>query len=104
MRARPRSTAPALDLPPAPSEHRRVVPGQLTVTATGDHNERRLVLSGRLDESAQLVKQANGWAARRVILDTGELAFINSIGIREWMHFLAALTAGGSTLVHERCS
>lgn len=78
--------------------------GQLTVAATGDQSERRLVLRGRLDESAQLVKHAAGWIARRVILDTGELAFINSIGIREWMHFLAALTGGGATIVHERCS
>ncbi len=79
-------------------------PGPLTVTATGDQSERRLVLRGRLDEAVQLVPSVATWAARRVILDTGELTFINSIGIREWMHFLAGLTSAGATLIHERCS
>lgn len=79
-------------------------PGVLTVAATGDQTERRLVVRGRLDEAAQLVSQAAGWTARRVVIDTGELTFINSIGIREWMHFLAALTSGGATIIHERCS
>lgn len=76
----------------------------LTVAVTGDQDERRLTLRGRLDEATQLVAQVPGWTARRVILDTGELTFINSIGIREWMHFLAALTSAGATIVHERCS
>ena len=78
--------------------------GVLTVAVTGDQSERHLVLRGRLDEAAHLVAQVDAWAARRVILDTGELTFINSIGIREWMHFLAGLTRAGSTLYHERCS
>jgi hypothetical protein len=81
-----------------------VLPGQLTVAVTGDQDERRLVLRGRLDEAAQLVAQVDAWTARRVVLDTGELHFINSIGIREWMHFLAALAASGAVIVHERCS
>jgi hypothetical protein len=84
--------------------HRRVPPGVLTVAVTGDSTERRLVLRGRLDEAAQLVREVGAWTARRVIIDTGELTFINSIGIREWMHFLAALTSAGATVIHDRCS
>lgn len=76
----------------------------LSVTATGDASERRLVIRGRLDEAAHLVDHVDAWVARRVVIDTDGLTFINSIGIREWMHFLAALTAGGATLIHERCS
>lgn len=76
----------------------------LTVSVTGDASERRLVLRGRLDESALLVKNVPGWAARRVVVDTRDLAFINSIGIREWMHFLAALGQAGASVCHERCS
>ena len=29
---------------------------------------------------------------------------INSLGIREWMHFVAGLNSGGARLVHEKCS
>lgn len=78
--------------------------GQLSVSVSGNAEERRLAFRGRLDEAAQLVARAGEWTARRVVLDTGELDFINSIGIREWMHFLAALVRAGATLVHERCS
>lgn len=76
----------------------------VTVTASGDARARRLVLRGRLDESATLVSSAASWSAREVVLDTGDVAFVNSIGIREWMHFLAALTQGGASLIHERCA
>jgi hypothetical protein len=76
----------------------------LDVSVSGDASERRVVLRGRLDESVALVKQVTAWSARQVVLDTAELEFINSIGIREWMHFVAALVAGGAAVVHDRCS
>jgi len=81
-----------------------VPPGSLTVAVSGDPDQRRLVFRGRLDETVLLVSQVELWTARRVVLDTAELAFINSIGIREWMHFLAALTRSGAAVFHERCS
>ncbi|MBL8626868.1 MAG: hypothetical protein JNK64_36610 [Myxococcales bacterium] len=76
----------------------------LNVSVTGDATERRLVLQGRLDEAAPLVKHVPTWTARTVVIDSSEITFINSIGIREWMHFIAALTAAGAAVVHERCS
>ncbi|MEZ4402240.1 MAG: hypothetical protein R3B06_19605 [Kofleriaceae bacterium] len=76
----------------------------LSVTVAGDARERRLILRGRLDESAALVEQVPTWAARSVVVDSAELSFINSIGIREWMHFMAALTQAGAHITHERCS
>ncbi len=76
----------------------------LAVLTLGDERSRRLVLRGRLDEAAVLVANAATWAAREVVLDTAEVVFVNSIGLREWMHLLAALHQGGATLVHERCA
>lgn len=76
----------------------------LSVSVTGDAGARRLALRGRLDESAALVRHVPTWTAREVVLDTAELAFINSIGIREWMHFLAGLSQAGAAIVHERCA
>ena len=76
----------------------------LTVEVSGDAERRRLVVRGRLDESAALARNVPAWTAREVVIDSGELAAINSIGIREWMHFLAGLVAAGASVVHERCA
>lgn len=78
--------------------------GSLTVDVAGDANERRLVFAGRLDEMVSLAGRAAGWNARTVVLDSGGITAINSLGIREWMHLVAELAAGGATLVHERCA
>lgn len=78
--------------------------GNLTVTASGDAAERRLVFAGRLDESVQLGAQAAVWGARTVVLDSAGITAINSIGIREWMHFIAGLVEAGTAIVHERCA
>jgi len=78
--------------------------GNLTVTVSGDAAERRLEIAGRLDESVQLVPHAAAWHATLVVLDSAGVTAINSIGIREWMHFVATLIAGGATLAHERCA
>lgn len=76
----------------------------LTVTVSGDATERRLAVAGRLDETAQLVAQVPAWAARTVVIDGRAITAINSIGIREWMHFVAALAAAGAAVVHEACA
>ena len=78
--------------------------GNLTVSATGDAAERRLALTGRLDETVQLVGHVNGWESLVVVLETAGVKAINSLGIREWMHFVAGLRKGGARLVHEKCS
>lgn len=78
--------------------------GNLTVSASGDAAERRLALTGKLDETVALVSHVNGWGARVVVLETAGIKSINSLGIREWMHFVAGLHGGGARLVHERCS
>ncbi|MBK9031634.1 MAG: hypothetical protein IPL61_09915 [Myxococcales bacterium] len=76
----------------------------MSITVSGDATRRRLALRGRLDELTTLVEHVPTWAAREVVVDSGELGFINSIGIREWMHFLDALARAGAAIVHERCS
>lgn len=78
--------------------------GNLTVTVAGDDDERYLVLAGRLDESVRLSGKAPQWAARTVVLDSGGITTINSLGIREWMHFIARLGEAGAAIVHERCA
>lgn len=82
----------------------RTTLGNLTVTVAGDATERRLGFAGRLDETVALGAQAEPWRAGTVVLDSGGITAINSLGIREWMHFVARLAAAGSTLVHERCA
>ncbi|KAB2898996.1 MAG: hypothetical protein F9K40_10760 [Kofleriaceae bacterium] len=78
--------------------------GNLTVSASGDAAERRLALAGRLDETVALVDHLGGWGAEVVVLETAGIQAINSLGIREWMHFVAGLNGGGARLVHEKCS
>lgn len=78
--------------------------GSLTVDVGGDATERRLVFAGRLDETISLAGQAARWTARTIVLDSGGITAINSLGIREWMHLVAELVAAGATLVHERCA
>ncbi len=74
------------------------------MVVTGDATERRLVIRGRLDEGAVLTKHVPAWTARTVVVDSRAVTFINSIGIREWMHFLAGLAAAGAAVVHEACA
>jgi hypothetical protein len=78
--------------------------GNLTVSASGDAAERRLALAGRLDETVTLVGHVGGWGAQVVVLETQGIKAINSLGIREWMHFVAGLHGKGARLVHEKCS
>jgi hypothetical protein len=78
--------------------------GNLTVSASGDAAERRLALVGRLAETVTLASQAGVWEAKVVVLQTEGIKAINSLGIREWMHFVAGLHKQGARLVHEKCS
>jgi hypothetical protein len=78
--------------------------GNLTVSASGDAAERRLALAGRLDETVTLVGHVPGWGAQVVVLETAGIKAINSLGIREWMHFIARLGEAGAAIIHERCA
>lgn len=44
-----------------------------------------LHLSGAIDETAHLVPLVERARAGRLVLDLGEVTFINSIGVREWI-------------------
>ncbi|MEZ4359425.1 MAG: hypothetical protein R3B48_04535 [Kofleriaceae bacterium] len=65
--------------------------GRLSVTTSSN----RLELSGRLDDAAPLSSLATSELAREVVIDTGGISFVNSIGIREWMRLLRTLREAG---------
>lgn len=65
--------------------------GRLTITSSPS----RLALSGRLDDAAPLSSLATAELARELVIDTGGISFVNSIGIREWMRLLRTLREGG---------
>lgn len=49
-----------------------------------------LVLSGIIDEHARLHEVVSN-QQRRLVLDLGDITFINSLGVRDWIRFLAKL-------------
>lgn len=51
-----------------------------------------LVLSGVIDEHARLHEVVTP-EHRRLVLDLGDVTFINSLGVRDWIRFLAKLAA-----------
>jgi hypothetical protein len=56
----------------------------------------RAVLSGRLDDSCRLGELAGQLPPGDVVIDTGGVTFVNSIGMREWGRFIRALRERGS--------
>lgn len=65
--------------------------GRLTVT----RSPARLVLAGRLDDAAPLSGLATTDLSNQLVIDTGGISFVNSIGIREWMRLLRTLHEAG---------
>jgi predicted RNA-binding Zn-ribbon protein involved in translation (DUF1610 family) len=65
--------------------------GRLDVQLTGA----RAVLAGRLDDAAQLGELAARLPAGAVSIDTAGIAFVNSIGMREWVRLLRTLRRRG---------
>jgi hypothetical protein len=61
-----------------------------------------IALSGRINEATDFapLMQHRG----RLVLDLGEIAWINSIGVRRWMLFVRACEQAGIELTFERCS
>jgi hypothetical protein len=76
--------------------------GHVEIEIGGDSRERRVVLRGRFDETAELATRASSWAAPKMTIDTADITFINSIGVREWMRLLRALGEHGAKLRLER--
>lgn len=61
----------------------------------------RIAFSGRLDDAAPLSSLATSDLPRELVLDTGGITFVNSIGLREWMRLLRTLQEGGIRVVLE---
>ncbi len=81
-----------------------LVRGKLEVTIAGDATARHAVLVGRIDESAHLDALVPALAARELVIDTAGVAFINSIGVRDWIRLLRGLVDHGTRVVLEACS
>ena len=78
--------------------------GKMRVAIEGSSREQRAVLSGRLDEEARLDELTAALTAPRVSLDAAGIEFINSIGIREWIHLLHQLRQRGARVALVRVS
>lgn len=61
---------------------------RLTVTPEGD----ALVLSGSIDETAELMNLLGRAQGGRLALDLAGVTFINSLGVRDWIRFQATAT------------
>jgi predicted RNA-binding Zn-ribbon protein involved in translation (DUF1610 family) len=59
----------------------------------------RARLSGRLDDTVQLGELASRLPAGDVVLDTAGVAFVNSIGMREWVRLLRVLRGRGTVVL-----
>lgn len=78
--------------------------GRLEVRVEGDAASRRIALRGKIDEMSPISDRVDAWAAREVIVDTAEVVFINSIGVREWMRLIRGLTGRGAKVRLDRCA
>ncbi len=58
-----------------------------------------VVMTGRIDEGAALGELVARLPAGDVVIDTGGVTFINSIGMREWMRLVRALRARGRVVL-----
>ena len=62
----------------------------------------RLVMAGRIDDTAKLGELAAQLPAGEVAIDTSGVTFISSIGLREWMRLVRALRERGQPVTLER--
>jgi len=68
----------------------------------GTHRPTRIAMAGRIDDSATLGGLAPQVPPGSVVIDTGGVTFVNSVGMREWLRLLRALRARGERVVLER--
>jgi len=54
-----------------------------------------LMLSGAIDEHAQLMELLGQASGGKLVLDLGGITFINSLGVRDWIRMQAAATQKG---------
>lgn len=71
---------------------------RLDVLMSGDQTTRRLTLAGRIDDSSPLAGLVDQVRAAEIVIDTGGVVFINSIGVREWLRFCRALVQTGARI------
>ena len=65
----------------------------------------RLALRGRIDEGARLGELvATIPEGSHLAIDLGEVTYINSLGVRDWVVFLRALAARRVEVTFERCA
>ena len=69
---------------------------RLDLVMTGNAQHRRLTFAGRIDDTSPLVGLIPQVRAQEIVIDTGGVTFINSIGVREWMRFLRGLADIGA--------
>lgn len=74
--------------------------GRMTVTSTADG----LQLGGAIDERSNLATILARAKAGVLVLDLAGVAFINSLGVRDWIHMQTAATAAGLHLEMRRMS
>jgi hypothetical protein len=65
--------------------------GRISVETRGD----ALVLGGAIDETAGLVDLLERARDRRLVLDLAGIAFINSLGVRDWIRMQATAQRSG---------
>jgi len=68
--------------------------GRIVLEIQGDI----LMISGPIDESAQLPELLDRAASGRLVLDLGGVTFINSLGVRDWIRMQAAAQRAGVTI------
>ncbi len=66
--------------------------GRLEVTIVGA----RVTLSGRIDDASPLGELAAQIPTGDVVVDTSDVTFVNSIGMREWVRLLRVLRDRGT--------
>ena len=67
---------------------------RISVESRGD----AVVIDGSIDETSGLVDLLSHARDRRLVLDLGGVAFINSLGVRDWMRLQAAAQRAGIAL------
>ncbi len=74
--------------------------GRMDIAPSGD----QLVLSGAIDETAELMGLLDRARAGRLALDLGGITFINSLGVRDWIRMQAQAQKAGVQIELRRVS
>jgi predicted RNA-binding Zn-ribbon protein involved in translation (DUF1610 family) len=72
--------------------------GRLEVEIAGA----RVRFTGRIDDTSPLGELWMQLPASDLIIETGGVTFVNSVGMREWLRLLRSLTGGSRTVTLER--